>query len=307
MNLFSAILKQFNSVLAIFGLMLGRKPKTRLFENKLHGFNATLNPGNIYPEIALNNPLFNAALVETTQWLYANKGRKIVMVDVGAAYGDTVMLLEQRCPQMVARYICIDGSDEFYPLLVANTRQFLHVDAINALLASDVSEIPSLRKTHGGTAACIGDAAASATTLDTLMLGLQASVDLLKIDVDGFDGEVLAGAEKLILQDRPIIVFEWHPVLWDKVGNRTDRPFHVLERCGYATLMWFDNCGEFSHFSPVNDAENFHRMAEMLRVTNSLRDRHFDILAIPSDVGDGFESIGELKKAREAATCFPVI
>ncbi len=88
---------------------------------KLHGFNVLLNQGNTYPQTIANTPLFNAPLVELVHQACDVLGRTLTLVDVGAAIGDTVLLLKVRCRGAVGRFFCIEGDNEFFGLLKHNT------------------------------------------------------------------------------------------------------------------------------------------------------------------------------------------
>jgi FkbM family methyltransferase len=286
---------------------LQRVRKQSRFNGTLHGFPAVLNPGNAYPCIASGTPMFNACIVEAVHWLHGRLGRQVRMIDVGAAYGDTVMLLEQRCPGSVEKYLCIDGSHEFFEYLQKNMRQFSHVKTVQAMLASEATEIPSLVKVHGGTAACLGEYNVAARTLDDIIADCGFSADFLKIDVDGFDGQVLAGAKTLLETQKPLVLFEWHPLLWSRIGNDWQQPFELLAELGYDLTLWFDNAGEFSHFVEPRSHRLLDLMGRHLANVNHVRDKHYDILAISSTIHSSCIEIADLAYARTTANSCPVI
>jgi FkbM family methyltransferase len=62
-----------------------------------------------------------------------------------------------------------------------------------------------------------------------------ADVDLIKIDVEGFESRVIAGAARLIARDAPMIMFE-RKKLWQTRYNDED-PQIVLEKLGYAVAF----------------------------------------------------------------------
>ena len=58
-----------------------------------------------------------------------------------------------------------------------------------------------------------------AETLDHLKARLQLSeVSLVKIDVEGYEGAVLAGARNLLLGLHPVLIFEYQDRLWSAAG-----------------------------------------------------------------------------------------
>ena len=215
----------------------------------IHGFSVLLNPGNTYPFIISNCPLFNAPLVELVHQTWLSKGDAITFIDVGAAVGDTVLLLKQRCPRVVGKFFCVEGDAEFHTLLVENMRQFSDVQVIKALLARETTKIRSLVKHHKGTAAALGEESDDAVRLDSLQKLVESNIDVLKVDVDGFDGEVLAGSTLILQASKPAVIFEWHPMLLRRTGNDPQRAFSALNDAGYDRFLWFNNLGTFSHFS----------------------------------------------------------
>jgi hypothetical protein len=137
-----------------------------------------------------------------------------------------------------------------------------------------------LVKHHKGTAAAIGEEYAAALPIDALEKVSDCRPDILKVDVDGFDGEVLAGAVQLLATQHPAVIFEWHPKLIQRTGNRAKRSLEVLAKCGYTRYLWFDNRGMFSHFSGCPGDSLLQMTEEYLLGVNSRRDQHYDIVAL---------------------------
>jgi hypothetical protein len=113
--------------------------------------------------------------------------------------------------------------------------------------------------------------------------------------VDGFDGEVLAGATRTLKGDKPGVIFEWHPVLYEKTGNDWRTPFEVLKLCGYKTLLWYTNEGHFNHFSGLNDTDMIVKMAALCLGEKAAGILHYDIVALPPDAAERWLSTAELE------------
>src|SRR6266567_4742525 len=60
----------------------------------LHGYSVFINRGNIYPFIASDTPLFNAPLVQLVHEAFRANKKPVEVLDVGAAVGDTILLLK---------------------------------------------------------------------------------------------------------------------------------------------------------------------------------------------------------------------
>jgi hypothetical protein len=147
-------------------------------------------------------------------------------------------------------------------------------------LARSEGREPSLVRIHSGTASAQGKELVAAAPLDQVLAeaGVGA-VDLLKIDVDGFDGEVLAGAGNLLKRDRPAVIFECHPILCD------------------AMTAWFTKFGAFSHYCSLADEAAIAKMMEFCR-KSSQEDWHYDVVALPEGEGWDWIELADSKFAR---------
>lgn len=60
-----------------------------------------------------------------------------------------------------------------------------------------------------------------------------APVDIVKLDVDGFECDVLAGAQRLLTHDRPIFILELSPYVLEERGTSFDRLLEFFLPQGY--------------------------------------------------------------------------
>ena len=247
---------------------------------RLHGFDVIVNPGNTYPFLIQDEPLFNAPLVELVHQTWRAKGKPVRMIDIGAACGDSVLLIKSKCPGQVSEFLCIEGDEEFFGILSQNMAQFSDVRIEKALLSDMPVRIRSLVKHHQGSATAKGDHFVQAVTLDSLSEKLGGPFDILKIDVDGFDGKVIGGARHLLETQKPAVIFEWHPKLIEGCGTELTQAFDVLQSCGYSRFLWFCNHGKFSHFTGQLSSEVLKKASDYLLRVNSRSDEHFDIIAL---------------------------
>lgn len=234
----------------------------------------------MYPAIVQRFPFFNAPLVELVHQVHRVRARPLCFLDLGAAVGDTVLLLEQRCPQAVGRFICVEGNEEFFGLLEENMKQFEHVTPQRHLLARASGRIPDLVRHHPGSAAASGEASAEAVALDEIETLAAHEFDILKVDVDGSDGNVLEGGRQLLQRSQPAVIFEWHPHLIKQTGADPAAAFVALRGCGYKRFLWFTNIGEFSHFEEGFSERTLAKMSEYLLAINHRADEHFDVIAL---------------------------
>lgn len=74
---------------------------------------------------------------------------------------------------------------------------------------------------------------AESVSLDDECARLELAPDLVKIDVEGYEGEVLQGAEKLLAESGPTICLEVHLSYLEKRGIEPADILRMLERKGY--------------------------------------------------------------------------
>lgn len=268
---------------------------------RVHGFDVVLNEGDTYPAIVAAFPFFNAPLVELIEQMRLFRERPLVVVDVGAAIGDTVLLLQQRCSGAVEKFICVEGNSEFLELLRANVSRFDNVQIVAQLLARERRSIPSLVQHHPGSAAASGDTSVEAIPLDEIAALDSVSIDVLKVDVDGSDGEVLAGAWELLNRCKPAVIFEWHPKLIEQTGSDCHAAFIALTGCGYDRFLWFTNTGLFNHFEEGFSPVVVSKLASYLLAVNHRADEHFDVIALHPSHAFSELDLAVMNFARRAA------
>jgi FkbM family methyltransferase len=175
------------------------------------------------------------------------------IIDVGANCGDTLALMVEQNPN--ASYICVEPDQEFYAYLLANIARIkaaypsLNVDVAQCLAAKTVANV-SLAGTGGTRHAVVGEAASHSAagaipsrTLDEIASGDRQPVRLIKVDVDGFDYDVLNSAEALLPQQKPLLFFECDfRQQFQKDGYIAT--IRWLSQLGYCDWSLFDNFGE---------------------------------------------------------------
>lgn len=245
----------------------------------IHGESVLVNYGNSYPVNSRMYRNYNCPLIEAAYQVQREKERPIRVIDVGAAIGDTVLLLNSNCPGMIEGYVCVDGDREFFSYLQYNTRNIPNCMLFHTMLSGEEGVERSLVRTHSGTASAQGGDFVSSIPLDALQERI-GRIDLIKVDVDGFDGKVLSGAINILTDYAPAVLFEWHPALCVKTGNDVFLHFEVLQECGYSDFLWYTKEGSFSHFMHGFDRESIQMMADLC--IKSLTDLHFDVVAVHS-------------------------
>ena len=267
----------------------------------IHGRRVIVNYGHTYPFYSRWFPGLNRPVVELVYQASRALGRPATLVDVGANVGDTLLLIEERCPGMLGAFACVEGDSEFFGYLRGNLGYRPDGHFYRVLLSDQAETVGALVRTAAGTASAYGQDRLAAQTLDSLLSPAPfAPIDLIKIDVDGYDGKVLLGARGLLREHRPAVLFEWHPLYCRQVGADWREPFEALAGCGYTTLVWFNKYGAWSHFSSPDDRAAAALLAELCLESPAYPDWHYDIIALPPGSPIAPRALAELAYARGA-------
>jgi FkbM family methyltransferase len=142
----------------------------------------------------------------------------MTVVDVGANIG-YYLLLFQRSTGAGGCVICVEPSAENLPELKLNiaANPVGRIELHEVAIGESEGEI-GLRSGINSGVVKIAEGAhvVRVVPLDAIV---GERVDVLKIDVEGYEGQVLAGATALIARDRPAIFLELHPHILPRFGH----------------------------------------------------------------------------------------
>lgn len=94
------------------------------------------------------------------------------------------------------------------------------------------------------------------TSLDSVLKKNKKRVRLIKIDVDGYELEVLKSAEKTLKKEKPIIYFELAPYLYKEMGYTVDHLIKYIKKIEY---VFYD--------------ENFKLVSDVKSISSKLTDK----------------------------------
>lgn len=181
-----------------------------------------------------------------------------VFVDVGAHLGETVFPLALLWPNTT--FYCIEPFPESFRYLVENTRQFRAVHCFNLAVSDKTEEVALALPTKeqrdvqydGPHATGLysvfgkgeGQFVADSLRLDDI-IPADVQVDFLKVDVEGYELEVLQGAPRILGHDKPLLAVECH---MQGMASRTIRAIpEWLRKQGYFAFGQFGADVLFGH------------------------------------------------------------
>jgi FkbM family methyltransferase len=206
-------------------------------------------------------------------------GAGIKCIDVGANIGDSVAAFYKSDKDT---FLAIEPNPKFYQYLVANWCWNSKVKAISAMCSSDSITAKFSINEKAGTAS-LTEAANGVEMkrqpLDEIVDNMPEFKDanILKIDTDGHDFEVIAGAAKLILSSQPTVLFECDVFGNEKYLNDCLRVLKLLQSSGYSLCLIYDNFGNLMGRYSLGDLSAIKRLI-FYQLTSPLL--YFDILVM---------------------------
>ena len=154
--------------------------------------------------------VFGSTIVPELDILRPLVGAGFHVLDIGANLGCLALPLSSWVGRN-GKVECWEPDPDNYGELTNNLRRngVTNVTCHQSALG-DTDRRARFRRGLNGEVSDHGDIEVPLHRLDNAATG---RVDLIKIDVEGFEGQVLAGAEATILRDKPILFVEVHPLL----------------------------------------------------------------------------------------------
>ena len=195
----------------------------------------------LHPDYSANIGLIAATL--------ARRHPGMRLIDIGANVGDTVAIVFR---QVRIPVLCIEGDPYYARLLRRNMRPLSDLVEIHEGLVGGVAGMAmvELRRNVGTAAIRPVSGSGPGVRMESLSAILSthpafAAPGLIKIDTDGLDMEILAGALDLAARAKPVLFFEYDP----GAGHAQPGLFQSLLCAGYHGLLLYDNIGRLIRHS----------------------------------------------------------
>ena len=168
-----------------------------------------------------------------------------VIIDIGANVGDTLFRLLNINTKPY--YYCIEADNLFFEYLQKNKRSLdTNIQNKIVLIKSLVGDQlkGNLSETTTGTKSLIeSDLGIKSKKLDDIIMEYKIkNIKLIKVDVDGYDYNILFSAINELKNNKPDIFFEYMPL--DESGKKNYlRLIEKLNEIGYSNWTMLDNYG----------------------------------------------------------------
>lgn len=150
-------------------------------------------------------------------------------VDIGANIGYYLLMIQHGL-RGKGEIICVEPSPENIPELRRNIdgNGFRNVALHEIAIGATEGEVYFKAGINGGVAD--GNEAPYRLPVRPLDAICPHAIDFIKIDVEGYEGQVLDGMKQLLQRDRPILFIEMHPHLLSQHGHTVGSILGALRR-----------------------------------------------------------------------------
>jgi len=150
------------------------------------------------------------------------------IIDVGANIGYYMLMFRHLVGEQ-GEVICVEPSPENLIELRKNITEnpFTNIELHEVAIGSEEGTVSVRGGINSGVVKDgAGIASVELRTLDSLT---ESAVDFVKIDVDGYEGQVLEGALPLLRRDHPILYLEVHPHMIPRFGYSVRKLLNLIE------------------------------------------------------------------------------
>jgi len=220
----------------------------------IHGKSLDLPLSHALPAYLYELPFYDTLPGRLSDYLYRKYG-VLKCVDVGANVGDSIAAFSRHETDM---FLAIEPNPNYSRYLRQNFGDSQNVRILETICSSssltgnyEISELSgtaSITRTEKGSQMLV-------KTLDSIILDYPefSNLNMLKIDTDGHDFEVIDGAKKAILKNKPALFFECEAFSGGNYVENLLNTLKFLKEAGYSSFMMYDNHGYFIGFYSLED------------------------------------------------------
>lgn len=252
----------------------------------IHGRELVLPMSHALPGYLQEQPHYDRVLGRVSAYVRETSG-PLRCIDVGANIGDSIA---GAYGDGRDRFLAIEPNEKFRSYLERNWKAAGNVTildvvchAVDGTLAGEVVE------QHGRASVVesAGDGTLQSKSLDRIVEEHAefAAVNLLKIDTDGQDLDVIAGAAALLGRNTPALLFECASFGRPGYAPECLKTLRSLRRAGYESFLVYDN---FGYLMGRHSLDSLSAFADLLFYELTSAFNYFDLLLMRERDLDAF-------------------
>ena len=246
---------------------------------RVHGKALAMPLSHNLPLMLAQKPLYDSVLKRIAHHLRERDGF-VSLVDVGANIGDTVIACKLEDGDTA---LCIEPNAEYWPYLQLNL-QLSKADtlSVQSLVGGTNGVLTARALTSQGTARYIPGNAGEKIPIRTVPSLMTTAgmnrCNLLKIDTDGHDFECLRGAQTLLQQSMPAILFEADVFAKATYAEELFDVMSMLVKMRYMLFIIYANDGTLFSYYTSDTIHDLYKAAFYQTISTNV---YFDVLALP--------------------------
>ena len=247
----------------------------------IHGKCLKLPLSHSLPDFLRLHPFYDRLPQRISEYIHQKQGH-LSCIDVGANIGDTIASFYKKDTDT---FLAIEPNPKFNKLLTENWGWNKNIIVVSAICSSESNEDTFVIQEKNGTASVLqagNGIRMSRTSLDEIVNDhpSMASANVLKIDTDGHDFEVIAGAKRLLTRNLPVVLFECQPFENTNYVEDCLNALKYFKEIGYNYFLLYNNFGNLMGRYSLSDLSPFKNLL-FFQLTTTLYG--FDILVMKDD------------------------
>jgi len=154
-----------------------------------------------------------------------------VVIDVGGFIGDTALIFAKNG----AKVIAFEPQEDAFFCMEYNTKDYANIVAENSAVGNGDSVSTNQDPLNGnpGTRTVRADIIGKPSIRIDDYFASYKSIDLIKIDCEGYEPPVIIGAREIIKKHKPVIICEIYPEMLARAGFSKENIYNPLTELGY--------------------------------------------------------------------------
>ncbi len=223
------------------------------------------------------HPFFSTAISRIAVYV-SSKYHELKVIDVGANVGDTIAIIQNMGNYHI---LGIEGDVRFFSILKKNIEGIPNVHVVCSFVGETSGKIDGKLITGGGTGYLLrsekeeNDSMTVKSLTDIIKENSEFwYAKVIKIDTDGYDGKIIKGAKEWLSDVKPILFFEYDPLLLRQQSDDGISIFSFLFYLGYRRGLVYKNTGEYMLSV---DLDNMLLLGELHEYFSGPKMQYFDI------------------------------